>query len=114
MTRFHVILPVLLLAGLLGCNRAGGSADARLLESRVAKLELEVKSLTAAKADLQTRLTSAEDRTRLAEARVKVTEKERDEARGQAAASAAELAARTAERDTAVAQFDGLRKNLRD
>ena len=92
-----------------GCTRptAGVDDKTRALEARVAKLEQDVKAVSVARDGLQQKLTAADEAARRLEARAAAAETDRDAAR-------AALRARTNERDTALAQFDSFRKNIRE
>ncbi len=106
MTRTQTFLAILAAVVVTwGCSKAptgqsASSAQGKSLESRVAKLEQELKAAQAKAADL-------EEKFRTEQARGLAAEKERDELR-------AGLKARTAERDAVQAQYDGFRKSLKD
>ena len=68
MTRTHYALGVfgLFLLGLWGCSQSGGlSAErAKALETRIAKLEEDLKSTTSSRDILRTRLAALEEQVR--------------------------------------------------
>ncbi|HVK17065.1 MAG TPA: hypothetical protein VM533_08950 [Fimbriiglobus sp.] len=104
MTRTKTLLVLLAAVGVAwGCAKAPNApsvAGNKSLESRVAKLEQDLKAAQAHAADLDAKF-------RAEQARGLAVEKERDALR-------ADLKARTGERDTLQVQFDGFRKNLKD
>jgi uncharacterized protein YhaN len=104
MTRTQTLLA--LLAALVvawGCGKTPTgppAANNKTLESRVAKLEHDLKAAQAQASDLDAKF-------RAEQARGLAVEKERDALR-------ADLKSRTTERDALQAHFDGFRKNLKD
>jgi chromosome segregation ATPase len=106
-------LSVLVVAclGLWGCAQgaANGHASAeriRALETKIAKLEDDFKSVVAVRDQLRKQLTAAElERTQLAQQveQLQATVKERDH----------QLVTRTSERDSVQSQFDQLRNGIK-
>ena len=112
MTHARLILSVVLVASALswGCARNTPTTTAnstKPLEARVEKLEQEIKSLVAARNDLQTKLAATEAKLQQEQARGNSAERERDEVRAQ-------LKSRTAERDATQAQYEAFRKTIRE
>ena len=120
MTRIHKMLLVtaLTVVGVWGCAKPAqpaASADKlKQLEARVAKLETDLRTVTADRD--ATRATLAGSETRVAElqrqvrewsAKAGTAEKERDDL-------VAKLKAKTTERDLVQAQFDSFRKNIKE
>ncbi len=97
----------LLLIGVWGCSQSGGlSAErAKQLESRIAKLEGDLKSTTSNRDALRARLAALEEQVRAESERAKLIEIERD-------ALTAQLKQRTVEKDAVVNQYDDLVKKL--
>ncbi len=110
-----LILLMCLGATALGCAKPAGpaapraeSADkAKSLESKIVKLEDEVRRLTAARDEAINRARTFEAKWKVEESRAIAIEKERDTTRQQ-------LVARTAEKESLQVQFDGFRKNLKE
>jgi uncharacterized protein YhaN len=106
MTRTQTFLAILAAVAVTwGCSKAptgqqASIAPGKSLESRVAKLEQDLKAAQAQASELETKF-------RAEQARGQAVEKERDELR-------AGLKTRTAERDALQAQFDGFRKGIKD
>jgi predicted nucleic acid-binding Zn-ribbon protein len=124
MTRIHqmILVTALTVVGVWGCARPAPPAAAadklKQLESRVAKLENDLRSAMADRDAARTKLADAETehRAQVAElqrqvqnwsARAADLEKERDEVQ-------ARLTARTTERDQVQTQFDTFRKSIKD
>jgi chromosome segregation ATPase len=118
MTRSHKALGVFLVTmfGLWGCARGpaaqtGASADkVKALEAKVAKLEDDLKSATAAKDVLKKKVADAQDaQAQLQQEfdKLQVVVKERDDLKAQ-------LKTRTAERDVLQAKYEGFLKDLKD
>ena len=108
MSRTPTIL-LILFAGFIaawGCGQSPGTTG-RSLESRVAKLEQELKASEAARDAARAQAVAAEQKLRQEQSRFAAIEKERNELRDS-------LRARTTERDQALVQFEGFRKNLKD
>ena len=109
MYRARVALPVLLgvIVALWGCTPPpAGSAD-KSLETRVAKLEKELKTA-------QDQVTSLTAKLRAEEAKAKDAEKSRDDARATLAARSEELAKSHGDLSKAYADLDSVRRGLKD
>ena len=118
MTRYHKALSVFLvtLFGLWGCARGPDSSTTAVndrvksLEAKTAKLEEDLRSTYVAKEQLRKDLTAAEEAQANMQReidRLKLVSKERDELK-------VRLGARTLERDTLQAQYEGFRKNIKE
>ena len=116
MSRAQKALSVLVVAclGLWGCTQgaANGHASAeriRALETKIAKLEDDFRSVVAIREQLRKQLTATEqERTQLGQQveNLQAVVKERDDLRQQ-------LATRTNERDSLQSQFDQFRKGIK-
>jgi peptidoglycan hydrolase CwlO-like protein len=109
MYRARIALPVLLgvIVALWGCTPPpNGSAD-KSLETRVAKLEKELKAA-------QEQVSSLAAQVRVEQAKVKDAEKDRDEARAALKARGEELAKSQGDLGKAYADLDSVRKGLKD
>jgi predicted nuclease with TOPRIM domain len=101
-----VAVVLLAILGIWGCTGSGPSAEkAKEFEVRVAKLEADLKTVTVSRDQLKARLSTLEDQVRAESERAKLVEKERDDL-------IAKVAAKSAEKDSAVAQYDDLVKKL--
>jgi len=112
MTRTIKIMLVLGLTvfGVWGCSKGStGSASDKSSnnEAKVAKLEDELKSTTAARDTFRTKLAAIEDQLRTETARGVALQKERDN-------GLANLKAKSLERDQVQTQFDSFRKNIKE
>lgn len=115
MTRYHKALGVCLvtLFGVWGCAKgpeAASTDKSRSLETKVAKLDEELKSTTAARDQLRKKLGEAETaQAQLQQEldRLRSVAKERD-------SLAAQLKTRTLERDTVQTKYESFLKDLKD
>lgn len=110
MTRIAAVIIVTATAFAWGCGTGPTTADyakLRSLENRVSKLESELVAAHTARDQAVNRAKAAEDKLAKEIARGVAVEKERDDAR-------AELRAKAAEREAVQAQLDGFRKNLKE
>ena len=112
MTRTIKILLVLGLTvfGVWGCSKGNtGSASDKSSnnEAKVAKLEDELKSTTAARDTFRTKLAAIEEQLRTETARGVALQKERDD-------GLANWKAKSLERDQVQTQFDSFRKNIKE
>jgi chromosome segregation ATPase len=103
MTSYHRALAVLIVAvlGIWGCTQGPSSAEkARTLETKVSRLEDDLRAASAACDQFKKKLAEAEN----------LAVQQRQELDDLKAL----LKTRTAERDTLSQQFEGFRKNLKD
>jgi septal ring factor EnvC (AmiA/AmiB activator) len=107
MTRTHQTLAIcgLFLVGLWGCTQSGSADRIREMESRVGKLEEDLKATQTSRDVLKTRLLALEEQVRAETERRKLVEKDRDNL-------TAQLHQKAAEKDTVVAHYDDLVKKL--
>lgn len=107
MTRTQTVVATLglFLVGLYGCSQSTSGSSAKNLESRVAKLEDDLKTAISSRDALKTRLAALEEQVRAESDRAKLIEKERDDL-------TARLQAKSLERDAVAGNYDELVKKL--
>jgi peptidoglycan hydrolase CwlO-like protein len=111
MTRLHGIIVVLAaaLVAVWGCGQSPpqSAAGSKSLETRVAKLEQELKAALDARDAAKAQAADLDRKLKAEQARVGGIEKERDELR-------LSLKTRTTELDTTTAKFNQLHKGLKE
>jgi hypothetical protein len=111
MTRLHGIIVVLAaaLVAVWGCGQSppSSAAGSKSLETRVAKLEQELKAALEARDSAKAQAADLEKKFKAEQAKAVAVEKERDELR-------LSLKARTTELDTTTAKFNSLHKGLKE
>jgi len=111
MTRLHGIIIVLAaaLVAVWGCgqNPPPSAAGSKSLETRVAKLEQELKAALEARDAAKTQVADLDRKFKAEQVRAGGIEQERDELRHS-------LKARTAELDTTTTKFNQLHKGLKE
>lgn len=111
MTRLHGIIVVLAaaLVAVLGCGQGSpqSAAGSKSLETRVAKLEQELKAALEARDAAKAQVADLDRKFKAEQVRAGSIEQERDELRHT-------LKARTTELDTTTAKFNQLHKGLKE
>lgn len=108
-------ISALIVAGFLaawGCNQSPPAASlaptqAKTLETRVAKLEQDLKAMESARDAARAQANAADDRWKAEVARANTIEKERDELR-------LNFKSKSAERDMLHSKLEGIQKLLKD